>query len=689
MHIGQRFWRRQGLGAKLAITNFIWVAAILAVLVAAISWGVTRTMHQKLRSEMEQGITMLGRFVEASDKDLRQRTRFLADSFAATLRGGDALDGDNAALERFTRTTGAVVTVFAKRDGGYLRVASTLKDGQGRPVVGTQLDPAHPAFAAVQAGQSYMGLATLFGRQYMTHYRPLQDAGGATVGIAFVGLDFSEALDQIKASIRQLKVGGSGYYFVLRADADPAYGQLVVHPTQEGKNMVKPESGGEGPAFVREMLERKQGVIEYDWLDAGTTHPRGKLAVFGHYAPWNWVYASSAYKDEFVAETRRLMAIFAALGLGAVAVLALVWWWLVRRMIVRPLQQASRMADAIAEGDLTMRIQHERQDEIGHLLDDMNNTADGLEKVVRTVHARADGVATASAEIAQGNQDLASRTESAASALEETAAAMEQLGSTVAHNADHARSADHLTREAQRVVTEGGQAVREVVQTMQGIDASSQKIADIIGVIDGIAFQTNILALNAAVEAARAGEHGRGFAVVAGEVRSLAQRSASAAKEIKQLITASVAEIHQGNARAARAGETMDQAMAEIQKVTRLITDISHASAEQSTGVAQVGEAVANMDQTTQQNAAMVEEMAGAAASLRQQSDELVQAVAVFRLQGGVQAAARTAPPRKPPAHQAGAPAPAQPALEQGAPPPPARGIAPHQDAVTADWESF
>ncbi|WP_406623387.1 methyl-accepting chemotaxis protein [Acidovorax sp. SDU_ACID1] len=682
MHIGQRFWRRQGLGPKLAITNFVWVAAILAVLVAAISWGVTRAMHQKLQSEMEQGITMLGRFIEASDKEQRQRIQFLADSLHETL-GSEPLSDDSARLDRFTRATGAVATVFARQDPGFLRVASSLKDDQGRAVVGTLLDQGHPAFAAVTAGQSYMGLATLFGRQYMTHYRPLKDAGGATVGIAFVGMDFSEALGQLKASIRQLKVGGSGYYFVLRSDPQ-AYGLLAVHPSAEGKNMVTPEGGGQGPAFVREMLERKQGVIAYPWLDAGAQSERDKLAVFGYYAPWNWVYASSAYKDEFVAETRQLMAVFAALGLCAVAVLALVWWWLVRRMIVRPLVQASRMADAIAEGDLTVRIANERKDEIGHLLDDMNNTADGLEKVVRTVHARADGVAIASAEIAQGNQDLASRTESAASALEETAAAMEQLGSTVAHNADHARSADQLTREAQRVVTEGGQAVREVVQTMQGIDASSQKIADIIGVIDGIAFQTNILALNAAVEAARAGEHGRGFAVVAGEVRSLAQRSAEAAKEIKQLITASVSEIHQGNARAARAGETMDQAITEIQKVTRLISDISHASAEQSNGVAQVGEAVSNMDQTTQQNAAMVEEMAGAAESLRQQSDELVRAVSVFRLQGGsAPAAARPAPlPPKAPA-----PAPARPAAAPLHPAPRAPALT--KEAAQDDWESF
>jgi methyl-accepting chemotaxis protein-2 (aspartate sensor receptor) len=268
-----------------------------------------------------------------------------------------------------------------------------------------------------------------------------------------------------------------------------------------------------------------------------------------------------------------------------------------------------------------------------------------------------------------------------------------------------------MPRVAQRVVTEGGQAVRKVVQTMQGIDASSKKIADIIGVIDGIAFQTNILALNAAVEAARAGEHGRGFAVVAEEVRALAGRSAEAAKEIKQLISHSVAEIHTGNHEAAYAGETMEQAMAEIRKVTQLISDISHASGEQNNGVAQVAEAITHIDQTTQKNAALVEEMAGAAAGLRHQSEELVRVVSVFRLQGGSSAAqqplarAAGAAPVAPAAstRPAGVAAPRAPSLAPGAatakPATPAAPASPGKTATAKpiaaastaddDWDSF
>jgi methyl-accepting chemotaxis protein-2 (aspartate sensor receptor) len=557
---------------------------------------------------------------------------------------GELLNGNDVHIQSFTRSTGAVATVFAAQgQGDFLRIATTLKNEQGEAALGSLLDRAHPAYAAIQAGQSYMGLANLFGRQYMTHYRPLKDAAGTTVGIAFVGQDFSELLDHLKASIRSLQVGQSGYYFVLRAEDGPQRGQLVVHPAQEGKN-ISDSQDSDGHFFIRDMLDRKQGSITYPWTNPGESQAREKLAVFGHYAPWNWVFASSAYVDEFTAETQALIIKFAAMGLGAVLVLAAVWFWLIRRMIVRPLNEASRMADAIAEGDLTVRIRSDRQDEIGHLLEAMNNTSTGLTRVVSTVHQQAHSVALASAEIAQGNLDLSSRTESQASALEETAASMEQLSATVRHNADNAREASHLAHLARDVAVQGGTVVGQVVQTMQGIHDSSRQIADIIGVIDGIAFQTNILALNAAVEAARAGEQGRGFAVVASEVRSLAQRSADAAKQIKQLIEASVARVGEGNVLVQKAGDTMDDVVAAIQKVNDIVAAISSASQQQASGVAQVGEAVQQMDQATQQNAALVEEMAAAANSLNLQGQELVQAVSLFRWDGAPAAQAVVVP---------------------------------------------
>ncbi len=352
-------------------------------------------------------------------------------------------------------------------------------------------------------------------------------------------------------------------------------------------------------------------------------------------------------------EIKAMFAQLYRLGAGLILlamVLAAFISWRLSRSIASGVESARAVAQRIGAGDLGQDIQITHNDEIGQLLGTLRDMQSSLSNVVRTVRQGSDSVATASSEIAQGNQDLSARTESQASALEETAASMEELGSTVKQNADNAMQANRLAQSASSVAVQGGQVVAQVVETMKGISESSTKIADIISVIDGIAFQTNILALNAAVEAARAGEQGRGFAVVASEVRSLAGRSAEAAKEIKALITASVQCVAQGTTLVDQAGATMTEVVTSIRRVTDIMGEISAASAEQSAGVAQVGEAMTQMDQATQQNAALVEEMSAAASSLNGQAQELVQAVAVFKLSHGEQlvTAARTGTPLRP-----------------------------------------
>jgi methyl-accepting chemotaxis protein len=371
---------------------------------------------------------------------------------------------------------------------------------------------------------------------------------------------------------------------------------------------------------------------------------------------------------------------------GAVAIVAgVLIAWRVSVSVAAPLREAVLIAQRVAGGDLSGRIEPNSTDETGQLLLALKHMNDALLQIVGQVRSGTDEIATASGQIASGNLDLSSRTEQQASALEETASSMEEMTSTVKQNADNARQANGLATSASAVALKGGAVVAKVVDTMGAINESSRKIVEIIAVIDGIAFQTNILALNAAVEAARAGEQGRGFAVVASEVRNLAQRSAAAAKEIKTLIGNSVEQVESGSKLVGEAGSTMDEIVASVQRVTDIMGEISAASREQEAGIEQINQAISEMDTVTQQNAALVEEAAAAAASLQEQSANLATVVSVFKLDG--QAALQAAAPRPAPTLvHSGQPAravPARPVRKQLA-----RQVA-NAGAGHGDWEQF
>jgi methyl-accepting chemotaxis protein len=415
------------------------------------------------------------------------------------------------------------------------------------------------------------------------------------------------------------------------------------------------------------MLKKEAGPLTQESLvalDAIVAHEAELVAQ-----------ASAAARQEYA----RAKTLMMTLGLLAVVLGAVVAWF-ISRSITRPINAAVLVAETVASGDLSSRIEATSTDETGRLLAALKKMNDNLLDVVSRVRSGTDTISTASNEIAAGNLDLSSRTEEQASSLEETASSMEELTGTVKQNADNARQANQLAASASEVARKGGAIVEQVVETMGTINSSSRKIVDIIGVIDGIAFQTNILALNAAVEAARAGEQGRGFAVVATEVRNLAQRSASAAKEIKGLIGASVANVDTGSKLVNDAGQTMGDIVDSIQRVTDIMGEITSASLEQTVGIEQINMAIAQMDEVTQQNAALVEEAAAASQSMQEQASALASVVGFFKTGASQAAPARAAAVAKAPARASVA--------AQASKPAPAR-IASARVTASDEWEQF
>ncbi len=441
-----------------------------------------------------------------------------------------------------------------------------------------------------------------------------------------------EAKNRSLENIKDLRYHGSEYFWV--NDLEP---KILVHgvkPELNGKNAadIKDPHGKQiFVEFAKVAKEKEAGIVEYQWAKPGATQPVDKISYVKLIKGLDWVVGSGIYVDDVKSEVAKMRWQI----LGATLLLALVVFafaWVVARRIKQALDKAIGVSEQIAAGNLTVKIEIDSEDETGHLLESLKEMNEGLAKIVGEVRTGADSIATATEQIAAGNADLSQRTEEQASALEETASSMEELTSTVKQNADNAQQANQLAISASGVAVKGGDVINKVVRTMESITDSSRKISDIIGVIDGIAFQTNILALNAAVEAARAGEQGRGFAVVAAEVRSLAQRSAAAAKEIKTLIEDSVSKVQDGSRLVEEAGHTTQEIVTSIKRVTDIMAEISAASLEQSSGIEQVNTAITQMDDVTQQNAALVEQAAAAAESLEEQALQLVQVVTRFKL---------------------------------------------------------
>jgi methyl-accepting chemotaxis protein-2 (aspartate sensor receptor) len=643
------------IGTRIALV----VLAVQVVAFGAFSLALSASSMTQLESQARDAIvaesqTLRELVAQLDDTMLQEADRFML-SLAAVLPGPYAVDpsqsidvagkptpafrsGDQVLNNSFdvpdkffAHTGGVVATVFARTGDDFIRVTTSLKKQDGQRAVGTLLDRTGAAYAAVSSGKSYRSLAWLFGKPYMSKYEPVRDSTGRIVGALFVGVNVEAELAAVKNRVRRKTIGGTGHFLVIDARPGPDQGRVMVDRSGSEGTVQIDAKDSDGNAWVRDMIAAKEGV-RANTVALGNGAPAERLTAFVTYPEWQWLIAGSvpmaSLRDDLAASRNR----FLAGGLLAALAVSAAFWWLLRRMVSVPLANAADAAGRLASGDLSARLDSARHDEIGQLMRAIDGVGQGLSGIVDKVRGSVAAIAGSTSQIASGNADLSARTAAQAGSLERTVASIEELSATVKQNADNAHDANQAVSSAAEAARTSGDTVSGVVATMADIHRNAQQVVDIIGLIDGIAFQTNILALNAAVEAARAGEHGRGFAVVAGEVRSLAQRSANAAAEIKQLIERTVTDLESGNAAVQQAGNAIDDMVRRVEGIAALMGDISVASREQSQGLAQVSGAVAEMDTVTQQNAALVEEAAAAAESLHHQAQELRQAVEVFRL---------------------------------------------------------
>ncbi|MDC8770694.1 methyl-accepting chemotaxis protein [Roseateles albus] len=711
------------IARRVSTIGGITLAVVLLAVSGIVSVMLTRVANERVQiwvGDKAQSLVDSMHAMDESSRILVERNfgslrqefgpSFSLDEATGDLRDwGPKLNGNFTQVDKFAGATGGVATVFAAKGDDFERITTSLKNAKGERAMGTMLGKAHPAYATVRAGKPYSGRAVLFGRAYMTHYSPIKNDDGKLIGLLFVGFDldaFEVAMAGLSANAKFFESGGT---FLVAAGQDMSKATFAAHPTAKGK-LVADFMPGLDKALT-DLGASSDGYISSFPNVLASPRDDNFAVVRKSDKTGLWVVAQVSRSEAMASHWATLVPFWIMLTLTTIG-LGLGLFWMMRNWVARPLGALTNAVSAIAQGDLTQSVISTRDDEIGLLIQQTEAMRERLADTIGTVRMSVDSIGHASAEIATGNQDLSQRTEQTASNLQLASSSMTELTGTVKQTADSARTANQLVMSAASAAAKGGQVVGQVVATMDDINTSSRKINDIIGVIDGIAFQTNILALNAAVEAARAGEQGRGFAVVASEVRSLAQRSAAAAKEIKTLIGASVERVEMGSRLVQDAGTSMTEIVSSVQRVQDIIGEITAAASEQSDGIGQVNQSVTQLDQMTQQNAALVEESAAAAESLKDQAHKLIEAVSVFQVAQSANARPAAHKPAASQAHKpstaapAFAPKPAKPstAVKKAATAPPAASIsarpaapavpakpaaAPPSSSNESEWESF
>jgi methyl-accepting chemotaxis protein-2 (aspartate sensor receptor) len=631
-------------------------------------------------TKMQSTNQLVLNMIAQTDSILRQQVESWAHSFAGSLVGeytleagdgtprlllnGEAFNDSTKAVDAFSDATkGNVATLFARRGDDYVRVSTSVTKEDGSRAVGTTLGKDHPAYASINAARPYVGKAALFGRQFMTRYDPIKDASGRVIGIHFVGIDIMSSLEYMKQTIRTIKLGQTGYTYVLDGKPGPSAGTLIIHPELEGKNIIESKDA-DGRQFIKEIVEKRNGTAIYPWASTnaatGGSNVRDKIVVYNEYKDWNWIVASGSYTEEIFSLAARARDIMIGATFVLTIVLLSVLTFYLNRIVISPLRDLVASSRRIADGDLSVRIDTQRKDEVGLVMNAMQLMVGKLSGIIGDVRSAADTISTASNHLSTTTTEISVATERQAQATASSAAALEQVTVSINEVATLAKASEESSQRTVVLTGDSVAAIRHAVAEIDsmahsigaasdqvgGLVKRSDEVGGIAGVIREIADQTNLLALNAAIEAARAGEQGRGFAVVADEVRKLAERTARATHQIASVIgqirdeTQQTVDGMQATAPKIRNGLHMvngvsgmlDRIAGEAAESQNRAVEVASATREQAVAANDIARNVEQVAQMTEETSAAMHGNVDSVTGLQDMARQLRQHVAYFRL---------------------------------------------------------
>lgn len=668
-----RLFRDFSVALKL---NLLLCSMTLAIIVIATQWVSSNVRHQ-LESQAMQDLEKINALVlsmfEAYNrslaKDVERNGRLFASTFGGQIEllksgivpqlmlNGKAASSQIDHVDAFCARSGTVATIFQRQGDDFLRTATSLKMEDGTRAIGTSLGNQHPARASLVAGNPYTGKASLFGRDYITHYLPAKDASGQVVGAFFVGLDMAEGLKALKKEVLSIKIGDTGYVYAL--DAGAGKGTLTVHPSIEGQNILATKDSN-GREFVREIIDKRTGAIHYDWISKDEKAPRDKIAVFTYFPAWNWAIVSGSYLDEFTRDQDSVVRSIVVMALAILLSVCGICYLCTRKWVTLPLREIMQETARIASGDLTISLRSECNDELGRMKQSIGKMAESLKQTIAGARRASGMMLDQSLQLVTAAEQVASSSEAQSDSASGMAASVEQMSVSINQVAQHARDAHQISTISGETATESGAVIQQATSSMERIAATvreasstisdlgkrSQDITSVVQVIREISDQTNLLALNAAIEAARAGEQGRGFAVVADEVRKLAERTTVSTQSIGEMIGSiqtgaeraigcmqdGVAQVEQGCVLAVQAGQAIEDIHGSSRKVIDAVSNISNALSEQNVATQAIAQCVEGIAQKAEANHSASRISAQSAQALREMALALDKDLGYFRV---------------------------------------------------------